>query len=74
MVLAITISVPVFLNSGFFANAMFNPYDAITYAQFKRQKTVEDAVLFVGTYIVHKDVMTDTLYEKTKEYGIRNRD
>ena len=67
IVLAITISVPVFLNSGFFANALFNPDDAITYAQFKRQKTVEDSVLFVGTYIVHKDAMTDTLYEKAKE-------
>ncbi len=64
VVLAIAIAIPIFLHSGFLANALFNPDDAVTYAQFKSKRDVEDAVLFVGTYIVHKDAMTDPLYEK----------
>ena len=67
VVVAIAIAVPIFLNSGFFANALFNPDDAITYAKFRSKRDVEDAVLFVGTYIVHKDAMTDPLYEKAQE-------
>ena len=67
VVLAIAIAVPIFLNSGFLANAIFNTDDAITYAQFKSKRDVDDAVLFVGTYIIHKDAMTDPLYEKAQD-------
>ncbi|MCR5157440.1 MAG: hypothetical protein K6C96_12260, partial [Butyrivibrio sp.] len=47
--------------------ALFDPDKAITYQTFASRTTVEDSVLFIGTYIVHKDALTDDIYEKAKE-------
>ncbi len=46
------------------AQALFNPDLAIEFGEFKTKTTVEDSVLFIGTYIIHKDALTDQLYEK----------
>ncbi|MBO5622370.1 MAG: hypothetical protein J5959_12160, partial [Butyrivibrio sp.] len=49
--------------------ALFDPSKAITYQEFAANATVEDSVLFIGTYIIHKDAMNDDLYEKAKQSG-----
>jgi len=46
--------------------ALFDPDKAITYQTFASRTTVENSVLFIGTYIVHKDALTDDIYEKAK--------
>ena len=48
------------------SEAIFDPDQAITYQVFSSKTTVEDSVLFIGTYIVHKDALTDQLYEKAQ--------
>ncbi|MCR5510440.1 MAG: hypothetical protein K6F54_05770 [Lachnospiraceae bacterium] len=53
----------VFFNRSLIAEALFNPDEAIIYSTFKTSTTVEDSVLFIGTYIVHKDALTDKIYE-----------
>ncbi|MBO4900804.1 MAG: hypothetical protein J5509_11005 [Lachnospiraceae bacterium] len=53
----------VFFNRSLIAEALFNPDDAVIYSTFKTRTTVEDSVLFIGTYIVHKDALTDKIYE-----------
>ncbi len=49
------------------AQAVFDEEKAITYEKFKAQNNVDDSVLFIGTYIIHKDAMTDDLYEKAQD-------
>ena len=46
--------------------AVFDPDKAITYQTFASRTTVEDSVLFIGTYIIHKDALNDTLYEQAR--------
>ena len=48
------------------ARAMFNPNLAINYQTFSSRVNVEQSVLFIGTYIIHKDALTDQLYEKAQ--------
>ncbi|MCR5100701.1 MAG: hypothetical protein K6B41_05005, partial [Butyrivibrio sp.] len=48
----------------FESKAVFDAENAITYEQFKEKNTVDDSVLFIGTYIIHKDALTEDLYEK----------
>ncbi len=49
------------------SQALFDPDKAITYQTFASKTTVEDSVLFIGTYIVHKDALTDDIYEKASD-------
>ena len=49
--------------------AVFDPDKAITYQNFAAKVNVENSVLFIGTYIIHKDVLTDELYEKAAASG-----
>ena len=51
------------------SRAIFDEDSAITYETFASRTTVEDAVLFIGTYIVHKDALTDDIYEKAVQSG-----
>ncbi len=46
------------------SEAFFDPDSAINYRTFSASTTVDNSVLFIGTYIVHKDALTDELYEK----------
>ena len=48
------------------ARAMFDPDQAINYATFSSRVNVEQSVLFIGTYIIHKDALNDQLYEKAQ--------
>ena len=47
--------------------AIFDPDKAITYQSFAAKVPVEDSVLFIGTYIVHKDALNDQIYEKARD-------
>ncbi|MBO4457629.1 MAG: hypothetical protein J5802_07910 [Butyrivibrio sp.] len=49
--------------------AVFDPDKAITYKNFAAKVNVENSVLFIGTYIIHKDALTDELYEKAAASG-----
>ncbi|MBO6259639.1 MAG: hypothetical protein J6N47_02310 [Lachnospiraceae bacterium] len=46
------------------AKGAFDETDAITFQQYKATHNIENSVLFIGTYIIHKDAMTEELYEK----------
>jgi hypothetical protein len=51
----------------FKSRALFDENKAITYQTFASRTTVENSVLFIGTYIIHKDALTDDLYEKAQD-------
>ncbi len=51
----------------FQSRALFDESKALTYQQFSSRTAVENSVLFIGTYIIHKDAMTDDLYEKAQD-------
>lgn len=68
--IAITLSVATLalvFGKSFQSRALFDESKAITYQTFSSRTTVEDSVLFIGTYIIHKDAMTDDLYEKAQD-------
>ncbi|MCR5626469.1 MAG: hypothetical protein K6F99_04030 [Lachnospiraceae bacterium] len=50
-------------------HALFNPDKAITYREFKSKYTVETSSIFLGTYIVQKDALTDDIYKKAVKSG-----
>lgn len=47
--------------------AVFDKDQAITYQDFASKVTVDDCVLFIGTYIIHKDALNNQLSEKAKQ-------
>ena len=49
--------------------AVFDPEKVITYKEFAAKVSVDNSVLFIGTYIIHKDALTDDLYEKATASG-----
>ena len=49
---------------GSYAKGAFDETDAITCQEYKASHNIENSVLFIGTYIIHKDAMTEELYEK----------
>lgn len=51
------------------ASATFDESTALTYNQFVSRHTIEDSTLFIGTYLIHLEALTDELYEKAKESG-----
>ncbi len=44
--------------------AIFDESRAVTYEQYAASHMIEDSVLFIGTYLVHSQSLTDELYEK----------
>ena len=51
----------------FQSRALFDEKKAINYQTFSSKTTVENSVLFIGTYIIHKDALTDDLFEKAQD-------
>ena len=49
---------------GSYAKGAFDEADAVTFQVYKSNHNIENSVLFIGTYIIHKDAMTEELYEK----------
>lgn len=46
---------------------VFDESLAVPYETFRATHTVEDATLFIGTYLIHVQALTDELYEKAQE-------
>ena len=46
---------------------VFDESQAVPYEVFQASHTVEDATLFIGTYLIHVQALTDELYEKAQE-------
>ena len=63
----VTILAAAVFSRGFGTRAVFDPDTATTYQVFSSRTAVEDSVLFIGTYIIHKDALNDQLYEKAKD-------
>ena len=49
------------------SKAVFDESKAVTYQEYSSKATVENSVLFIGTYIVHKDALNDQLYTKAQD-------
>ena len=47
--------------------AVFDESKAVPYQDYAASHTIEDATLFIGTYLIHAQAMTDELYEKAME-------
>ena len=46
------------------ARAVFDESQAVHYSEFAASNSIEDSTLFIGTYLIHTQSMTDELYEK----------
>ena len=46
------------------ANAIFDTSKAVSYEKFTSSHKIENSVLFIGTYLIHTQAMTDELYAK----------
>lgn len=45
-------------------SAVFDESTAIPYSQYAADHTIENSTLFIGTYLIHSQALTDDLYEK----------
>lgn len=67
---AIVLSVCVFAGIACYQMAraaIFDESKAVTYEEYASSHVIEDSVLFIGTYLIHSQTMTDELYEKAVE-------
>ncbi|MCR4891819.1 MAG: hypothetical protein K5989_06550, partial [Lachnospiraceae bacterium] len=46
--------------------ALFNEKEAMRYSAYRANHTIEDSVLFIGTYLISMKAMTDELYQKAQ--------
>ena len=44
----------------------FNESKAVLFSVYKTSNTIENGTLFIGTWLIHKDSLTDDYYEKAK--------
>ncbi|MCR5748252.1 MAG: hypothetical protein K6G03_11140 [Lachnospiraceae bacterium] len=49
------------------ALALFNAEKAMRYSEYSSSHTIENSVMFIGTYLININAMTDELYEKAQE-------
>nr|WP_297703865.1 hypothetical protein [uncultured Butyrivibrio sp.] len=56
--------IAIVLGGSIKSRALFDPDQAINYQLFASKVAVENSVLFIGTYIIHKDALTEDLYQK----------
>ncbi len=47
--------------------AIFDESTAVRYEEYAASHTIEESVLFIGTYLIHTQALTDELYEKAQE-------
>jgi hypothetical protein len=67
--LPILLAVIILITSipSFISRAIFDEKDAITFSEFKSKYTIDNSVLFIGTYVVHINALTDDIYEKASD-------
>lgn len=46
---------------------VFDESQAVRYQEYTASHTIEDATLYIGTYLIHLQALTDELYEKALE-------
>lgn len=46
--------------------ASFDPSEAMKYSQYASNHTIEDSTLFIGTYLISMEALTDELYQKAQ--------
>lgn len=46
------------------AEAVYDTDSAISFKDYRAAHAVPDKMLFIGTYLIHKDALTDAVYEK----------
>ena len=51
------------------ALAIFSEKSAVKYKEYASSHTVEDSTLFVGTYLIHINAVTDELYAQAQNSG-----
>lgn len=56
-----------FYGAHYSAEAVFDEDAAVRYEDFAAEHTVEESSLFIGTYLLHIQGLTDELYEKAEE-------
>ena len=64
--IAVVLVAGLFLRNAF---AVLNEKNAMKYRDYAATHTVEDSVLFIGTYLININAMTDELYEKAVQSG-----
>ena len=67
MVIVCSCMSAVFLMKKFNVEAVFDETKAVPYSTFAASHHIEDSVLFIGTYLIHSQALTDELYEKAVE-------
>ena len=46
---------------------VFDESQAVRYQEYTASHTIEDATLYIGTYLIYVQALTDELYEKALE-------
>lgn len=48
----------------------FNAEKAVLFSVYKSRNTIENGTLFIGTWLIHKDALTDDYYEQAKSSAV----
>ncbi|MBO6148407.1 MAG: hypothetical protein J6O55_03620, partial [Lachnospiraceae bacterium] len=64
-VILVVVSVTMFKTRD--AQAVFDSSKAVLFRDYSASHEIEQSVLFIGTYLIHKDALTDALYDKAKD-------
>uniref|UniRef100_UPI004055A740 hypothetical protein n=1 Tax=Agathobacter sp. TaxID=2021311 RepID=UPI004055A740 len=54
----------VFLGRQFIVQAVFDESEAVSFQEYSASHTIEESMLFIGTWLVHTQSLTDEIYEK----------
>ena len=49
------------------ASAVFEEKKAMRFGAYTKSHTIDEGTLFIGTYLIHKDAVTEELYEQAKQ-------
>jgi len=49
------------------SGAIFDESKAVTYGEYSASHAIEESTLFIGTYLIHSQSLTDELYEKAED-------
>ncbi|MCR5790479.1 MAG: hypothetical protein K6G83_11390 [Lachnospiraceae bacterium] len=66
VVLTVALVAAFFMTDAF---AVFSEKSAMKYKQYASEHEVEDSVMFIGTYLIHINAMTDALYQQATQSG-----
>ena len=67
LVLSLVAGLAALVSSRLRVNAEFQPEKAVTYSEYAAGHEVPDSMLFIGTWLIHLDAMTEEYYQKAQE-------